>query len=143
MVLVQKREPISKNRFFCYIRGLLFEEYGAHGCFWHFGIFFAQEVERLVVEELDRARGKRSGFANERKHVCFVGEEDNAAEEALRFGNESRLDLANNSERAFAADEEIDRVHVGSDEVAGGVLASCGTRITRKRDMQNILFSTT
>src|SRR5687768_8105611 len=123
-MLVQEREPLVQDGFFGFFRGLLFEEDSARGVRRYVRIFFAQKVERFVVEELQSTRVERSARGgDEGEHVVLVRKKDDTTQETLRLGYKARFDFADYRECSFAADEKIDRVHLRGKEVAACVLA--------------------
>ena len=63
----------------------------------------------------------------------FLGlEEDDAAQYPFGLREQCDLRLGDDAEGAFAADEEIDRVHPFGDVVARGVLARLGHAVGRE-----------
>src|SRR5215213_3651196 len=87
MMPLQQIQPLIENGFFRFIRGLLLEEYRTRGSSGYLRVLLTQKVERLDIEEFQRARsdGATLRVSDKREYVGFFGEEDHAAQQPLRF----------------------------------------------------------
>ena len=88
----------------------------------------AEEFQAAGIEKLERGElgGPAAGEAAEMVHVGDngggAGQVGHEAPHGAGGGQEAQGGFGHHAEGAFGADEEVDEVHVGIDEVAGGVL---------------------
>lgn len=70
----------------------------------------------------------RSPLVDGIQRGAVVGEEDHAGEHRRRRGQQSHARFRRYSERAFRADEQVDPIHAGAQEISGSVFGDSGQR---------------
>ena len=93
---------------------------------------------RTTADGRGRTPADVFAYLQAREYVGFFCEEDYATQQALRFWDEPRFDLANDGECAFAADEEIDGVHVWLYKVTRCVFAGCWRTVVSNTNIWNL-----
>jgi hypothetical protein len=93
-----------------------------------FGKARAQQFERGAVEYSSMRASVERHLIHGIERGVVLGEEDHAGEHRGRRGQQSHARFGHHAERAFRAHEQVDPIHAGPQQIAGGVLGDGGQR---------------